>query len=158
VKNRWPLLLALVLVGVASRFLFQESAADRDDSSQSTIVAAPTKSESTAVDRAFENRTSNVQVEGQGTVSKVLKDDNEGSRHQRFILMLASGRTLLVAHNIDLAPRIDELAEGDVVKFNGEYEWNSKGGVLHWTHHDPERRHVGGWLEHRGEALRMSSA
>ena len=67
---------------------------------------------------AFNERISGVQAEGEGTVIKVLSDDNEGSRHQRFILKLHSGQTLLVAHNIDLAPRLSSLRENDVVAFN----------------------------------------
>ena len=90
------------------------------------------------------------QVEGRGTVTRVLSDDSDGSRHQRFILRIASGRTLLVAHNIDLAPRLPSLKTGDTVAFYGEYEWNDKGGVIHWTHRDPQGRHVAGWLEHDG--------
>jgi len=66
-------------------------------------------------------------------------------------LKLTSGQTLLVAHNIDLAPRISSLREGDSVAFYGEYEWNSKGGVIHWTHHDPQGQHVTGWLKHNGK-------
>jgi hypothetical protein len=99
---------------------------------------------------AWANRRSDVQVQGTGTVTRVLSDDNDGSRHQRFILELDSGQTLLVAHNIDLAPRIQDLARGDIVRFFGEYEWNDRGGVIHWTHHDPDGRHIGGWLEHDG--------
>lgn len=99
---------------------------------------------------AYETRQSDIQVRGEGNVSRLLSDDNKGSRHQRFILKLASGQKLLVAHNIDLAPRIVNLREGDSVQFNGEYEWNDKGGVLHWTHHDPGGRHEAGWLKHKG--------
>ena len=99
---------------------------------------------------AYQNRLSDIQVSGSGKVSRILRDDNEGSRHQRFILRLSSGQTLLIAHNIDLAPRINTLQNGDVVQFYGEYEWNPKGGVVHWTHHDPGGRHVDGWLKHDG--------
>jgi len=103
-----------------------------------------------AVEAAFANRSSNQQLAGQGTVVKVLADDTNGSRHQRFIIRLDSGRTLLVSHNIDLAQRIDTLRAGDTVAFYGEYEWNPKGGVIHWTHHDPQGSHPSGWLRHDG--------
>ena len=99
---------------------------------------------------AYAKRISNLWVSGRGTVSKLLKDDSKGSRHQRFLLRLDSGQTLLVAHNIDLAPRIESLRMGDGVEFHGEYEWNKKGGVIHWTHHDPQGRRPGGWLRHKG--------
>ena len=99
---------------------------------------------------AFNNGRSNVQLGGTGRVSRVLPDDSKGSRHQKFLLTLESGHSLLIVHNIDLAPRIEGLREGDEVEFYGEYEWNNKGGLLHWTHHDPKGVHPGGWLKHRG--------
>ena len=92
-----------------------------------------------------------MQVEGQGEVTRILPDDNNGSRHQRFILRLADGHTVLIAHNIDLAPRVKNLNTGDSIAFYGEYEWNEKGGVIHWTHRDPAGRHVNGWLKHQGK-------
>jgi hypothetical protein len=100
------------------------------------------------IGRAFNNRTSNVQVEGEGVVTRILEDDLAGSRHQRFIIHLASGQTVLVAHNIDIAPRVVGLQEGDSVRFYGEYVWNEEGGKIHWTHHDPKGSHVTGWLKH----------
>ena len=102
------------------------------------------------IERLFAAGRSDVVVEVSGDVDRVLADDNQGSRHQRFILELASGHTVLVAHNIDLARRVP-LGRGDRVDIKGEYEWNDRGGVLHWTHRDPQRRHEGGSIRHRGE-------
>ncbi|HEU4507691.1 MAG TPA: DUF3465 domain-containing protein [Pyrinomonadaceae bacterium] len=121
--------------------------------------ATPAVEPSTAVEddpiaRAFASGASDIQLEGEGTVSRLLPDDLNGSRHQRFIVQLASGQTLLIAHNIDIAPRIDALAVGDSVRFNGEYVWNEKGGVIHWTHHDPRGKHVAGWVIHNGKTYK----
>jgi hypothetical protein len=102
------------------------------------------------IEEAARSRRSGFMVTVDAPVVKVLRDDNNGSRHQRFLIELETGRTLLVAHNIDLAKRIP-LREGDPVRVRGQYEWNEKGGVLHWTHHDPDGSHEGGWIEHRGQ-------
>lgn len=129
--------LAVIFVSCASHDPATErSATPHDDSS---------------IGRAFASGTSDVQVEGEGTVIRVLPDDVDGSRHQRFIVQLASGQTLLITHNIDVAPRIAGLKVGDNIGFNGEYVWNEKGGVIHWTHHDPQGRHVAGWVMHNGK-------
>ncbi len=106
------------------------------------------------IGRAFASRASDIQVQAEGTVTRVLPDDLSGPRHQRFIVELASGQTVLIAHNIDIAPRINRLEVGDNVRFSGEYVWNAKGGVVHWTHHDPQGRHVAGWLIHNGKTYK----
>jgi hypothetical protein len=103
----------------------------------------------TQVEKAYHDKQNNVQVQGVGKVSKILSDDNNGIRHQKFLLKLPSKLTLLVAHNIDLSKKIDNLKEGDDVEFYGEYEWNNKGGIVHWTHHDPSKKHKDGWLKHK---------
>ena len=107
-------------------------------------------STSGTIETAFRNRTSDIPVSGTATVFKVLPDDNNGSRHQRFLVHLPSGLTLLIAHNIDIAPGLNSLREGDQVTFFGQYAWNEKGGVVHWTHHDPQGRYSGGYLAHNG--------
>lgn len=128
-----------------------------DSSSLSSIKARFhfTKSELSTSDKAlknaFEKKINGFQVGGSGKVIGILPDDNQGSRHQRFIIKLASNQTLLIAHNIDLAPKIENLKVDDHVNFYGEYEWNSKGGVIHWTHHDPNGKHEEGWLNHGGK-------
>ncbi|CUB04594.1 Protein of unknown function (DUF3465) [Marinomonas fungiae] len=114
-------------------------------------LSTPVLADDVRLQQAFATQQSDLQIQGSGMVLKVLKDDTKGSKHQRFILKLDSGQTLLVAHNIDLAPRIPNLKVGDTVEFYGEYEWNKKGGVMHWTHHDPRGRHANGWLKHNGQ-------
>ena len=120
-----------------------------------TGCSAPTLSpEVTSNDEVFatalSGHQSGIQVNGTGTVTRILSDDNDGDRHQRFIVTLVSGQTLLIAHNIDVAPRVASLIEGDSVEFSGIYEWNDEGGVVHWTHHDPEGQHEAGWIKHDG--------
>ncbi len=101
---------------------------------------------------AITQQRSDVIVEFEATVSRLLRDDNSGSRHQKFIVDFGS-YTLLIAHNIDLAPRVP-ISKGDKVFIRGEYEWNDKGGVVHWTHHDPQNRRVGGWIELNGKKFK----
>ncbi len=103
-----------------------------------------------AIYEAFLNKKSNVQVYGQGVIQKLLPDDNHDIRHQKIIVQLSENHTVLIAHNIDLAPRAD-VKKGEKISFYGEYEWNRKGGVVHWTHHDPGGKHVDGWIEIKGK-------
>lgn len=139
-----------VLVAVALGFL----ALSRHDAADAAAAPAADGAASDGVfANAFGRRISNIQVEGHGTVAKILPDDDEGGRHQRFIVRLRSGQTILIAHNIDLAARVASLREGDDVAFRGEYEWSPKGGVVHWTHHDPAGRREGGWIRHGGRSF-----
>lgn len=142
--RKFLLLVVLVVAGYAGLTQY------RQISSAGGHVTSVGSADDAALARAIESRASGVQLQGQGKVIKVLPDDNHGSRHQRFLLELPTGQALLIAHNIDLAPRIPSLKRGDTVAFHGEYEWNSKGGVIHWTHHDPGGRHAAGWLKHDG--------
>ena len=96
--------------------------------------------------QAYAAGQSGVWLEARGRISRVLRDDNEGSRHQKFILELDDGHTVMVAHNIDLAERIP-ARENLPLRVRGRYEWNDRGGVIHWTHHDPDGRLQGGWIE-----------
>lgn len=148
--NKFLLIAALAVAGYFALVSAPGTPDQPEAAAQARVPARSNESNDAPIDHAFANRLGNQQVEGQGTVVKTLADDNNGSRHQRFIVRLASGRTLLVSHNIDLAPRVDALRAGDSIAFYGEYEWNPKGGVIHWTHRDPQGRHPGGWLKHDG--------
>ena len=110
----------------------------------------PASSQQSNIEQLVQQQRSNVQVKITAQVFKLLRDDLDGSRHQRFLIKLSGGETILIAHNIDLAPRLDDLEKGDIITLHGEYEWNEKGGVIHWTHHDPAGHHIDGWIKHQG--------
>ncbi len=137
--KRTGFLLLLILLLFAVNFYKKESTPDSSNDGVQTI------------EQAFENRISNIQVSASGTIVKLLPDDTKGTRHQKFIVRISPKVTVLIAHNIDLAPRINTIAQGDTLAFYGEYEWNNRGGVIHWTHHDPGKRHIDGWLNFQGK-------
>ncbi len=139
------LIIALV-IGIGTYGFFQHNPSSLDVLAKESRFS---QAEHT-VGYAYQQNLSDIQVKGVGRVSRVLPDDNQGSRHQKFILRLPSGQTILIAHNIDLAPRIPNLRKGHSIEFYGEYEWNKQGGVVHWTHRDPKGRHIGGWLKRDG--------
>ncbi len=88
-----------------------------------------------------------------GKVIKLLKDDLKGSKHQKFLIRISEDLTLLISHNIDLAKRVP-IDKGDTVSVKGRYEWNNRGGVIHWTHHDPKGKKSGGWIQAHGKVYR----
>ena len=126
-------------------------ACERAPSTALIAESALTQGENTALTQAFKSKKSDIFVEGSGVVKKLLADDNKGSRHQKFLVTVSAEQTLLFAHNIDLAPRIENLQVGDSMTFRGEYVYNPKGGVMHWTHHDPQGGTKIGWIKHNGK-------
>ncbi len=147
-------IVIVALIYLGNKFGFQDLVArflPTESSGQSTSVqekASNTVDEQ--IKKAYELAESDLLVETSGVVKKILKDDQEGAAHQRFIVELSNGHTVLIAHNLDLASRVTKLDVGDAVSFKGEYEWNNQGGVVHWTHHDPAGKHPGGWVKHEG--------
>jgi hypothetical protein len=99
---------------------------------------------------AWEQGLSDFKIRCSGVVVRKLPDDLEGSRHQKFILKLATGQTLLVAHNIDLAPRVAQLRVRDRLIIQGEYIWNREGGIMHLTHRNPSGFGFHGWIRKNG--------
>lgn len=100
--------------------------------------------------KAYQRRLSEIKVRCSGVVIRKLSDDVEGIRHQRFIIKLASGQTLLIVHNIDLAPRLATLKRRDRVVVMGEYIWSRQGGLIHLTHLDPDGVGFHGFIRHKG--------
>ena len=98
--------------------------------------------------QVYERRDTGEWIDGVGVVRRLLADDHDGSRHQRFVLDMRNGQTLLIAHNIDLAERVP-LGMGDRVRVRGMYGWNELGGLVHRTHRDPHGVEDGGYVRYR---------
>lgn len=162
-RRQWLALLSVLLV---SCFQAEPEHSDGNQAQSAIEVKSQTKTldlkslsgennplsvNNASVKQAFERKQSNVWVEGSGSVKKLLADDNNGSRHQKFLVSISDKQTLLFAHNIDLAPRLDTLQVGDAIDFRGEYVYNPKGGVVHWTHRDPQGGIEAGWIKYNGK-------
>ena len=150
-----PLVLLLVIALVVA--LWQRappapapSGANAPASTAPSTPTTPTPAAADTLAAAIAAQAQDVPVTGRGTVLKLLPDDREGSPHQRILVRVAGGGTVLIAHNLELAPRVAPLAVGDELEFAGEYVWNDKGGVVHWTHPDPRGRHAAGWIRRIG--------
>lgn len=141
------LLAAAVVVALIGFAAYDRLAAPQPEQ----VAADSSLDQNSGLSRAIATRGNGVHVEARGTITRVLPDDNNGSRHQRFIVRIASGQTVLIAHNIDVASRVTSPKVGTAVEFSGDYEWNERGGVVHWTHTDPSGKHQAGWVKYNGQ-------
>lgn len=94
-----------------------------------------------------------VEVIGHGTVLAVLGSrDGPSGEHEGFLLKLDQECDLMlrVETNIDITGPVP-LQTGETVTVKGQFEDDASGGVIHWTHHDPRGRHVGGYVEAGGK-------
>ncbi len=139
--------IVLILLAVCALVGCDQRSSPKD----TATIQLSLKSDDQRMAEAFAKQISDIWVESKGTIEKILPDDREGSAHQRLIVRLSTGQTILLSHNIDLAPRIPNPQIGSEISFRGEYEWNSKGGVVHWTHHDPSGHKSGGLIEYKGK-------
>ena len=102
--------------------------------------------------RDYQQHRSQVEVTADGTVVRLLADSNGPSGpHERFVVRLQTADlTLLVEHNLSIGRRVP-VRVGDRVVVHGEYLWNAQGGLIHFTHHDPQGSHEGGFIEDGGQ-------
>lgn len=167
-KHRKLVRIVLTLIGMALAYFANDqynkpnqSGGQHEQQSGHKQVGEPTvvthshhRDESARLVEAHARKQSKVWMTVKLKVFKILPDDNEGSRHQKFLAKPTQGPTLKVVHNIDLAPKVP-VRKGGVVWVRGRYEWSAKGGVLHWTHHDPKKPNrqdpKEGWIELNGK-------
>ena len=153
--KKWLFVLLAMCIALSFAACRAPNNAQANTENQSTqqvqSVSATANMDAGAISEAFSAHRNLPQVQGSGIVVKVLKDDTKGLKHQKFLLKVSDNITILIAHNLDLAPRVDDIHEGDLIEFKGEYIYTPKGGTVHWTHKDPRGNHQSGWLKHNGK-------
>ncbi len=66
--------------------------------------------------------------------------------HETFGVQTAAGPVQIV-DNVDIAPRVP-VRPGDRIEVRGEMVHDpGRMPVVHWTHHDPQGRHAGGFIQ-----------
>lgn len=98
--------------------------------------------------QTIKERKSGKIITTKAKVIKLLDDDQKGDKHQKMIIK-AGNHTLLLVHNIDIAKRIP-VRVGEQLEVKGEYEWNEKGGLIHWTHRS-NNNHPEGWVKYKNK-------
>jgi hypothetical protein len=119
-------------------------------SKDQTGKQSPSTSGDAEAIRAQQLQLVKVPLKVTATVKKMLRYDDRGLPHEKFLLVLSNGSTILVAHNTKMAPYVP-IQAGDIVTVSGEFIWNDKGGLIHWTHHTDTPNHVGGYIEFKGK-------
>lgn len=96
------------------------------------------------------NQDRKVELTFSAPVCRLLPDDTKGLPHQLFLVQLNNGSMVKIAHDTKYAPHVP-IRPGDLVTIKGEFIYNRKGGVVHWTHHSDTPRHEGGYIEFGGK-------
>lgn len=93
-----------------------------------------------------------MEVTADGAVVRLLPDRRSSTgMHEQFIIKLsAQNLTIEVEHNFSIGVRVP-VQLGDHVIVHGEYIWNPEGGLIHFTHHDPQGTHEAGYIIDQGK-------
>jgi hypothetical protein len=107
-----------------------------------------------AVYDAWRSERSRVEVTANGSVSRILGTRSGRSGvHEGFLLHLSGagghGLTVRVEDNVDLTGPIP-LEPGEAATVRGEYIYDERGGLIHYTHRDPRGYHAAGYVQVAG--------
>lgn len=102
------------------------------------------------VEHAFRVRQSGIMTEVTGTVVRILLDDKDDLRNQKFVIRLPNDQSVLVVHDQKAGGRVP-VSVGDTVLVRGEYMWTETGGTFRNTQRDFSPRRLHGWIDHEGD-------
>jgi hypothetical protein len=103
--------------------------------------------------RDFRGRRDAVWITVAARVERLLSDTHGRYQHQRFTVRCAGGQTLLIVNDVSIGTRVP-ARPGSSIVVHGQYVWNALGGLIHFTHHDPEGG-PGGWILYAGKVYAL---
>jgi hypothetical protein len=113
----------------------------------------PEQPDNASICNDYGSQATNQEVIAHGRVGEILgtRPGRSGS-HEGFLLKLDGDcdLTLKVETNVSITGPVP-IHRGEIVIVKGEYVYDPLGGILHWTHHDPEGRHVAGYVVSDGK-------
>jgi hypothetical protein len=113
----------------------------------------PEQPDNAAICGDYGSQSTNQEVIARGKVADILgtRSGRSGS-HEGFLLKLDGDcdLTLKVETNVSITGPVP-IRRGEIVIVKGEYVYDPLGGILHWTHHDPEGRHIAGYVVSDGK-------
>ncbi|MFU8878569.1 MAG: DUF3465 domain-containing protein [Wenzhouxiangellaceae bacterium] len=100
---------------------------------------------------SFEQGRTGIWVSAEAPVSVLLGDETIAGRlHQRFAIRPNDEITIQVRHSVVDSERVP-VQVGDIIRVQGYYQWDARGGFISRTFHDPSQPGSGGWVEHKGQ-------
>lgn len=136
------LVSSLVVVAVLAIFNYFTKNSSQNDKPQNQDVSY-----------YLENKKDSYYIEiTQAKVVKVLEDDQEDIKHQKWLVRLPSNHTLLAIYNIDYYERVP-IQEGDEISLAGELGHNDQTGkpFIHWLHLDDTGKRPYGYVKLKGK-------
>jgi hypothetical protein len=120
----------------------------KEADAKDTATAAVAQATGNDQDKVSFARHSHVEAEGE--VVMLIVPEASSSGCQKFVIKLAAGDLMLVTHNIEKAPPVEDLKLGDTVAFAGEYRHGLNGDEVTKTYADPTGAGQSGWIRHNG--------
>jgi len=99
---------------------------------------------------SFEQGRTGIWVSAEAPVVQLLGDEDISGRRQRFTIRPEENVVVQVRHSLDDSTRVP-VEPGDVVRVQGYYQWDARGGFISRTFSDPDQPGGGGWVEHEGQ-------
>ncbi len=99
---------------------------------------------------SFEQGRTGIWVSAEAPVVQLLGDEDIAGKRQRFTIRPEEGVVVQIRHSLDDSTRVP-VERDDIVRVQGYYEWEARGGFISRTFNDPDEPGGGGWIEHKGE-------